>query len=149
MFQAIYGITQIHRSPINMISAKVSDFMNKDFAKIHPEMPVAEAASKLTKKSFYGGPVIDKSGTLLGWLSEQECLQVTLQVMYHNTRVSTVNDVMRTDVLSVKLDSDPLVIAEQILAGKPTSYPVIDDNNKVLGVLTRRHILTMLEFVRK
>jgi predicted transcriptional regulator len=47
-------------------------------------------------------------------------------------------------VLSVKLDADPLNLAQQMLGDKPKSYPVIDSNNKVLGVITRRHILNLL-----
>ena len=128
-----------------MISANVLQCMSKDFAKITPEMPVAEASAKLIKKALLGGPVTDASGTLVGWISVQECLQVTLQVVYHNTRVATVKDVMRTEVLSVTADSDPLEIAQQMLKAKPKSYPVVDSDYKVVGVLTRRHILNMLD----
>lgn len=128
-----------------MISANVATCMSKDFAKIHPEMPVVEASAKLIKKALLGGPVTDSDGKLVGWISEQECLQVTLQVVYHNMRVATVKDVMRQDVLSVTLDNDPLEIAQQMLKAKPKGYPVVDSNNKVLGVLTRRHLLSMLD----
>ncbi|WP_158966072.1 CBS domain-containing protein [Paraglaciecola sp. L3A3] len=128
-----------------MISASVAECMTKDFARIKPEMMVAEASANLIKKALLGGPVIDDTGKLVGWISEQECLQVTLQVVYHNTRVATVKDVMQTEVMTVRLNQDVLSIAEQMLAAKPKSYPVVDDNNKVLGVITRRHILNMLD----
>jgi predicted transcriptional regulator len=32
-----------------------------------------------------------------------------------------------------------------MLNGKPKSYPVVDASNKVVGVLSRRHILMMLD----
>ncbi|GAC13009.1 CBS domain-containing protein [Aliiglaciecola lipolytica] len=128
-----------------MITASVIECMNRDFAKIYAEMPVAEASANLIKKESLGGPVIDANGKLVGWISEQECLQVTLQVVYHNTRVAIVRDVMRTDVLTVSVDSDPLEIAQQMLKSKPKSYPVVDASGKVYGVLTRRRILNMLD----
>ena len=128
-----------------MISASVSECMSRDFAKLKPEMMVAEASANLIKKALLGGPVVDDTGRLLGWISEQECLQVTLQVVYHNTRVATVKDVMQTDVVTVGLNQDVLTIAEQMLKAKPKTYPVVDESGIVVGVLTRRHILKMLD----
>lgn len=128
-----------------MISANVAECMSKDFAKITPAMMVAEASASLIKKALIGGPVVDEAGKLVGWISEQECLQVTIQVVYHNTRVATVKDVMRTDVVTVGLNQDLLALAEQMLDAKPKSYPVLDEDGKVVGVITRRHILNMLD----
>jgi predicted transcriptional regulator len=119
--------------------------MTTDYAQIHPDMPVAEASAKLIKKALLGGPVIDDSGKLVGWISDQECLQSTLQVVYHNTRVAIVKDVMRQDVVTINLGSDPLEVALQMLNAKPKNYPVIDNTGKVVGVLARRHILMMLD----
>ncbi|MDX1474731.1 MAG: CBS domain-containing protein [Reinekea sp.] len=128
-----------------MISTTVSECLSTDFAIIHPNLPVAEASRKLIKKALLGGPVTDEQGKLVGWISEQECLQVTLQVAYHNTRVSTVEEVMQKDVIAVTLDDDPLDIAQRMLQAKPKTYPVVDSTNKVIGVLTRRHLLNMLD----
>ncbi|MEX6504169.1 CBS domain-containing protein [Pseudomonas zhanjiangensis] len=127
-----------------MISAPIASCMSKDFALIHPDMPVVEASAKLVRKAMLGGPVVDGEGKLLGWISEQECLQVSIQVVYHNQRVATVRDIMRDDVLCVKLDEDPLALAQQMLTDKPKSYPVVDTNRKVVGVINRRHMLDML-----
>ena len=128
-----------------MISAKIIDCMNTDFARIHPDMMVVEASAKLIKKESIGAPVTDENGYLVGWISETECLQVALQVIYYNQRVATVKDVMRREVLSVKPGDDPLHLAQQMLAQKPKVYPVVDSDNKVLGVVTRRRILKMLD----
>jgi len=92
-----------------------------------------------------GSPVTDKAGTLVGWISERECLQAALQVVYHNQRVATVKDLMQTEVLTVSLDDEVLGLAQQMLAAKPKIYPVVDSANKVVGVISRRHILTMLD----
>lgn len=128
-----------------MISDSISECMNKDFAVIHPDMPVVEASGRLIKKDMLGGPVVGHAGELLGWISEQECLQVAIQVVYHNQRVASVQDIMRTDVLSVTADEDPLRLAQQMLLAKPKSYPVLDKQKRVIGVITRRHILKMLD----
>jgi predicted transcriptional regulator len=128
-----------------MITITVSECMTTEFVKINPDMPVAEASANLIKKVLLGGPVIDNSGTLVGWISDQECLQATLQVVYHNTRVAIVKDVMQHDVITINLDADPLDVAQQMLKAKPKSYPVLNEAGKVVGILTRRRILMMLD----
>jgi len=128
-----------------MILANIADCMTKDFAILKPDMPVAEASSYIIKKSPLGGPVIDSNGLLIGWISDKECLHCTLQVVYHNTRIATVEDVMQTDVMTVSLNSEPLDVAQKMLTAGATTYPVVDSTNKVLGVLTRRDILKMLD----
>ncbi|SFG61805.1 CBS domain-containing protein [Neptunomonas qingdaonensis] len=127
-----------------MLPTSIINGMNKKFALIKPHMPVVEACGELIKKEMLGGPVINDDGELVGWISEQECLQVIMQVVYHNQRVATVQDIMRTDVLSMKPNDEFMAIAEQMLQQKPKSYPVVDNNNKVIGVVNRRHILNML-----
>ena len=128
-----------------MNSVSIKDLMCTRFAAIHPEMPVVEASSKLIKLDMLGSPVTDKAGTLVGWISERECLQAALQVVYHNQRVATVRDLMQTEVLTVSLDDEVLGLAQQMRAAKPKIYPVVDSTNKGVGVISRRHILTMLD----
>jgi len=129
-----------------MEAGAIEDYMTTEFAVITPDMPVTDAAAKLIQKEMLGGPVVDEAGKLMGWISEQECLQVTIQVVYHNQRIATVRDIMRTDVLSVREQDHPLDIAQQMLSKppKPKNYPVVDSHGKVIGVISRRHILKML-----
>ena len=122
----------------------VKDFMNVDFAKINDEMPVITASIELIKKEALGGPIVDKENKLLGWISEQECLHVTTQFAYHNQRVALVKDIMREDVLSIKADQSIFSLAEKMMDTQPKNYPVVDDNNKVIGVITRRRVLKAL-----
>ncbi|MDA7746895.1 CBS domain-containing protein [Psychromonas sp.] len=122
----------------------VKDFMNTNFAKISVDMPVITASIELIKKEVLGGPIVDQNNKLLGWISEQECLQTTLQFAYHNQRVALVKDIMRKDVLSIKADQSIFSLAEKMLGTQPKNYPVVDDNNKVVGVISRRRVLKAL-----
>ncbi|NVK39773.1 MAG: CBS domain-containing protein [Oceanospirillaceae bacterium] len=124
----------------------IEDYMTTEFAAITPDMAVDAAAAKLIQKEMLGGPVVDEAGKLVGWVSEQECLHITIQVVYYNQRVATVRDIMRTDVLTVSPHDHPLDLAQQMLSKtpKPKNYPVVDSHGKVIGVISRRHILKML-----
>lgn len=131
-----------------MEAGSIRDYMSTDFAIITPDMQVVEASAKLIQKAMLGGPVVNEHRELVGWISEQECLQVTIQVVYHNQRIGNVRDIMRTDVLTVSPSDHPLELARQMLSPrpneKPKSYPVLDSQRRVIGVITRRHILKML-----
>ena len=122
----------------------VRNFMNTNFAKINEDMPVITASIELIKKDALGGPVIDKDNKLLGWISEQECLHVATQFSYHNQRIGLVKDIMSKDVLNIKADQTIFSLAEQMVGKQPKNYPVIDDRNKVIGVITRRLVLKAL-----
>lgn len=122
----------------------VKDFMNTNFAKISADMPVITASIELIKKEALGGPVIGEGNQLMGWISEQECLQVTTQFAYHNQRVALVKDIMREDVLSIKMDQTIFSLAEKMIGTQPKNYPVVDNNNKVIGVISRRQVLKSL-----
>ncbi len=128
-----------------MESSSIQDLMSKSFPGIHPDMPVVEASTLLIKYSLLGSPVTDEAGTMVGWISEHECLQAALQVVYYNQRVATVGDLMRKEVLSVSVSDDLLTLARQMLEAKPKIYPVVDANQRVLGIISRRQILKMLD----
>jgi len=122
----------------------ISSIMNTQFTAIPTEMLVVEASKELIKNESLGTVVLDDSGKLLGWISEQECLKVTIQVAYHNQRVASVEDIMAKEVLTVSPDQTILSIAEQMITDKPKNYPVVDEAGKVVGIVTRRQVLTYL-----
>ena len=120
---------------------KVSDCMSTQYVSFSATTPVVEAATAMVKNELLGGPVVDEKGYLVGWISEQDCLKTVTQVLYFSERVATVADIMRTEVLTAKNDDSILDLANQMLGQKPKIYPVISDDNKVMGVISRRRIL--------
>lgn len=124
-----------------MDSIKVSDCMSRHFVSFTADMSVIDAAILLVQNELLGGPVLDSEGHLMGWISEQDCLGVVNQVAYYAERVASVSDIMRTDLVTAH-ESDSFVdLAAKMAAHKPKNYPVVDDTNRVLGVISRRHIL--------
>ncbi|WP_345417219.1 CBS domain-containing protein [Halioxenophilus aromaticivorans] len=128
-----------------MESMKVSDYMSTDFVNFRPEELVVEAVRELIKHEVIGGPVVAANKQLVGWISEQDCLSSALQVVYYNQRVAQVEDVMKTEVLTVREDDDLLSLAQQMLQQKPKVYPVLNDDKQVIGVISRRLILRAVD----
>jgi len=123
-----------------MESVKVAQFMTKRPVTFKPEMPVAKAVEKLLKSKQTGGPVIDEQGKLVGFISEQDCIRLMLETIYHCEDIGIVRDVMRTDVLAVTPDHSILELAQQMMREKPKLYPVIE-YDRVVGVISRRDVL--------
>ncbi|NHO64848.1 CBS domain-containing protein [Aestuariicella hydrocarbonica] len=124
-----------------MDSIKVSDCMSHQFVSFSPSTHVVEAAIELVKNELLGGPVINDAGHLVGWISEQDCIGAVSQVAYYSERVAMVEDVMSRDVTSVDGDRNAMDLAEDMKKHRRKVYPVVDSSNKVLGVISRRHIL--------
>ncbi|NIB44275.1 CBS domain-containing protein [Pseudomaricurvus alkylphenolicus] len=129
-----------------MDSIKVSDCMSRQFVSFEPEMPLVEAAVALVKNELLGGPVVDAQGHLIGWISEQDCIGAVSQVMYYEDRVAVVSDIMSKEVTKSAPDRNALDLAEDMKNHKRKIYPVVNSEDKVVGVISRRHILKeMLE----
>ncbi len=122
----------------------VADCMIKPVVKLDPNLLVIEAATKLIKNKSTGAPVVNENEAVIGWLSEYDCLNVVVQVAYYNQRIAIVNDVMQTDVKSVSPNDSAIDLAPKMKGDQPKVYPVVDDHNRLVGVISRRLILQKL-----
>lgn len=128
-----------------MDSFKIADCMTTDFVRFQPTTLVIEAVHELVKHEVIGGPVVDQEGELLGWISEQDCLKPAIETVYHNTSVSQVKDVMQSPVLTVRDSDEIMSLAQQMRQQKPKVYPVLNAENKLIGVTSRRLVLRALD----
>ena len=119
----------------------VADCMRTNFLKLSGDMPAVEAAMLLAENEFIGAPVVDDSGKLIGWVSEQDLLKPVMQVFYFSERVANVASVMHSEVLTAKLSDSVVDLANQMLQSKPKLLPVVDEHDHVLGVVSRTRIL--------
>lgn len=122
-------------------SLQVSDYMSRYPAILTPHMPIEEAVAKLIEADLTGGPVIDATKRVVGFLSEQDCLGMMLEGTYHNEQSANVEDCMSNAVLTVYDDMDVLDLAQKLGANKPKVYPVVDHNNRLVGVISRTQVL--------
>lgn len=105
------------------------------------EMPIETAVSKLLASKEIGGPVLDDRGHVIGWLSEQDCLAKMLEASYYCELVALVEDVMVNTPITVKATMSIIDLAQMMLSAKPKIYPVVDENNKFIGLIARKDVL--------
>ncbi|WP_220720089.1 CBS domain-containing protein [Agarivorans litoreus] len=126
-----------------MQQLNVRHYMRAQFLSFTEEQSINEASELLTNSHQLGAPVVDAKGTLIGWLSELDCVTQMLQAGYYCDQSALVKDIMRSEVLSVGPDENVLDLAKTMTDNKPKSYPVVE-NGKLLGLIERKAVLAAL-----
>jgi CBS domain-containing protein len=145
---------------------KVADLMTRAPEILRPKATLEEAARKILETRYGGFPVVDEEGQLLGLLqveellprpenvpfSDVEALQLfgewvdegTLQEIYRRYQSTPVEAVMLKEIPRVHPE-DPLGKALQVLLTTEVRHlPVVDQEDKVVGILTRSDILKLI-----
>ncbi len=131
-----------------MRSIKVSDHMVERPVTISARSVVAEAAKVIVENKVSGLIVVDEESSVIGMLSELDCLRSLLAEVYNQGQVGAapVVSVMTTPVTTASLDGDIISVAESMLSQKQRRRPVVN-NGKLEGQVTCRQLLTaILEF---
>jgi CBS domain-containing protein len=129
-----------------MESVKVKDHMNHRPVFFKGTETVVEAVEKLLQSKSSGGPVINDSKQVIGFLSEKDCLSAMLSSTYHSGEASQcVAEVMSDASITIKPYDSILQVAEDMTKSRPRVYPVVDDDGHLLGSINRTNILSALD----
>lgn len=121
----------------------VTDYMTRDVITFHPDQSIVEAMDSFLEKGISGAPVVDDHGKLVGIISEVDCLKIMVDEAYYNLPHGkiTVAQYMSHKVATIPITSDILDVASKFLSTNYRRYPVIDDNGKLAGQISRRDVL--------
>ena len=120
-------------------------FMTRSFVKVYPDTDIWEVMDLFVKHKITGAPVIDRSGRLLGMVSERDCLKLVANTTYDNQLTGgPVSDYMSTNPLTVGPDEGLNAVAQLFLKHPFKRLPVID-RGRLVGVVTRRNVLTVMK----
>lgn len=125
-------------------SLLVKDYMSGDPLAFAPEMDVLDAIHQLIKHEMTGAPVIDRLGKVVGFLSEKDCIKVSLSASYYEERGGRVSEFMTKHVITLEGDASLTEAAELFVSQPFRCYPVVSES-KLIGQLSRRSVLIALE----
>lgn len=122
----------------------VMDYVQHSTLSVKPASPLSDAVNILLSKKLSGLPVVDDHGTVIGFVSEQDCIRSMLSASYFCENTQLVDDVMIRAPLVVDSQESVVQVAEKMISNKLRVYPVVNQG-KLIGLITRADILRALQ----
>lgn len=124
--------------------------MVRHFRTVTPDMPLADVVSLLLAHEIASAPVVegnDPHSTLIGFISEADCLEYLSNEMFHGSpyEPQTVRTMMKRHPICVSPDADLFALASIFVSHGLRQIPVIDESHQLLGLLHRRDVLRALD----
>lgn len=130
-------------------TGRVKDVMSRHPSAIRTGTDLTEVVEILLRLKVTGLPVIDASERVAGFISEQDCLRSLIVSTYHCEGAPLVENLMHREVLCVQPDDSLVDVAELMVRQKPKIYPVVDQDSRLLGMLSRGQVLKALKDMRR
>lgn len=120
----------------------VTKYMATSLITFKPEDEIGDVIIKLNDHHISGAPVLNDRRELIGIISQQDCLRVVLDSVYHNQPVSKhlVKDYMHKDLITISHDADVVDVANMFLKHRFGRFPVVKDGI-LKGQVSKRDIL--------
>ena len=147
----------------NLSTISVRELMTKEVVTTSPETPLLDVAKIIAEHNFDGIPVIDKDKKLIGIVTEYDMINKTsaihlptLQVVLKNMPLFKKDQAhFQEEILSLKvgdiMNKEPLTLPETATFEeviklfkahhRVNPIPVIDKDNRVIGVVSRFDVL--------
>ncbi len=145
------------------------DIMTRKVLSVTPDTPLVEATKIITEHNFDGVPVIDSGGHLVGIITEYDLITKTsgisesfLQQIINDIYTKDISelgqpktisellvkDVMNREPLTMKEDATFEQAVETFKSHhKVNPIPIVNDENKVVGIISRFDILRPLNIL--
>ncbi|EED30637.1 FOG: CBS domain protein [gamma proteobacterium NOR5-3] len=117
-------------------------------ATVHRDASLSDAMAIIIENRVSGLCVVDDRGSLVGILSELDCLRSILGAVYNKSSTGMVRDYMASDNLIVAHpDEDIVDVAQDMLMNNKRRRPVVE-NGRLIGQITCRQLLKAVQDFR-
>ena len=124
---------------------RVKDVMATNLLTLEETTDILDAVDLLLKHAISGAPVLDSGGQLVGVISEKDCLKLIAEGVNAEPPHGTVGEFMSRDVVTVPPEMDAYYAAGRFLKESFRRFPVVDEAGKLVGQLSRRDLLRVLQ----
>lgn len=129
-------------------SVNLRDYMLANPVKVKPDDSIYEAMEIICDNKISGLCVVDAQDTLVGVLSEMDCMKAVLSAVYNEDAFGHVSDFMTSENLVVAHPGEDIVdVAQDMLRQNKRRRPVVE-NGKLIGQITIRQLLRAVKEFR-
>jgi len=130
----------------------VKDWMQSDVVTADPDLGMLKAHKLMRDKNIRRLPVINKKGELVGLVTRSDIRKAqpseatTLNVWEMNYLLAqlTLKEIMTKQVVTCQANDSVKTAAIKLHENKIGALPVVDDHNKVVGIITESDIFRVL-----
>ncbi|MEO3761272.1 CBS domain-containing protein [Mycobacterium sp. B14F4] len=115
----------------------VTDVMTRPVVTVRCAASLRAAAVPLAEDGYAGVPVVGDDGRLAGMLTVGDVLRA------REAAVETAGAAMTAPAISVEISTDLDTVGRLLLQRGVRSMPVVDDENRVVGIVSRGDILRL------
>jgi CBS domain-containing protein len=132
----------VKEDPSKKLSISVVDYMSTKLITFHPDQHMDSVIETLLKYKISGGPVVDESGTLVGVVSEGDCMKEVVRGKYNNmpNLSGKVSEHMTSNVISISPETNIFDAAKMFLDKKIRRFPVVN-KGKLVGQISQKDIM--------
>ena len=125
------------------------DIMTKEVVTVSPDLMLGEVVQIFIRRKVSAAPVVSSDNKVIGFISEMDLMNVLANESFHyeespETYPSTVASEMITKVISINPELDIFELVKFFSENNMRLAPVLDDDQTLLGVISRRDILEAL-----
>ncbi|RKX45487.1 MAG: CBS domain-containing protein [Thermotogae bacterium] len=139
---------------------KVKDVLIRDISAVFEDETVEDFVRICSMQSFSGLPVVDENMVVVGYISENDVINAavpsyfsllqsvsflpdTHQLVQRLQKIKehTVSQYMRTPAVTVKEEDSLIHVADLIIRRRLKVVPVVDDQGRLVGIVTRMGVL--------
>lgn len=122
----------------------VVDLMTTEVIAVSRDTGLREAARLMFRNRVSGLPVTEPDGTLIGIITEADFLRLEVERQEGaRDQVVTVGEVMSIGVVTIRPEMEIYEAAKIMAVQEVKRLPVVDDDNRLLGVISRADIVSI------
>jgi len=128
----------------------VEEYMTRDLITFKKDTDISVVIHSLLENRISGAPVLDNDGQVVGLIDDKDCLNVLFGNVYNRlpTTKDTVSNYMSNVMRSISVNQNILDVASVFVSSPFKRLLVMDDNNKLVGQISRRDILRAIDEIK-
>jgi CBS domain-containing protein len=128
---------------LNTVPLRARDYMTRDLVTVKPDTEITQAVSLMIERDVSGVLVVDDANSLLGILTERDCLAIASTAGYYDEWGGPVADFMSAPVETALAAENLIDIAVRMTNSPYRRYPVMEEG-VLVGLISRRDVMRAL-----